>query len=294
MELITTHDQNKAMWTVMSGGRTLLEYVYGEEDDPNPSFRVARTAAGHDIALYRPWDHPWHTGLFFSWKYLNGLNFWESMYHGKRNVAVTREFTVEASGRTGFKQHIDYATYAGDILLHEERRVTIESLDNNGYVIHWEGDFSTEGNNVILDRTEVGSETPWGGYAGLSCRLPRTLLGPVITTDQGETTAEDAHNRAFSWCDYTGRIDGFVERTYAGVCVMSHPLNLRHPSPMLTYDYKDMQFLQAAFLQEAPLVLNAGELLRLRYVLYVHDGKLDPQHLANLYSTLFIRDMTKD
>ncbi|WP_276352214.1 PmoA family protein [Cohnella caldifontis] len=287
MELSTAYEQQNAAWRVASGGRTLLEYVYGEAEDPNPSFRRVLTPAGRDIALYRPWDHPWHPGLFFSWKYLNGLNFWESMYDGKRNVAVTRAFEPLADGSVGFRQSLDYVTYEGNALLSEERRVEIEPVESGGYAIRWEASFRPTAGDVVLDRTEVTDKTPWGGYAGLSCRLARNFLGPVITTDQGVFSAEETHNKPFAWCDYAGRVDGFTDRPWAGICIMNDPDNPRHPSPMLTYDYKDMQFLQAAFLQDAPLTLKTGESLRLRYALYVHDGQADRDSLARLYAKLF-------
>lgn len=286
MELFSRHDEEQTIWQVSTGGNTLLEYIYGEREDPNPSFRLVRTIGGHDIALYRPWDHPWHPGMFFSWKYINGLNFWESMHAGQRNVAVTDAFRPFGNEGTGFQQSISYVTHEGDTLLKEERTISIAASEG-GYLIRWQGAFTPEGGDVTLNRTEVNERSPWGGYAGLSCRLGRNYLGPVITTDQGVFTAEDAHGQPFNWCDYAGKLDGYLEKRWAGICLMDDPSNPRHPTRMLTYDYKDMQFLHAAFLHGEPYTLRAGETLRLRYAFFVHDGEALPEDIALIYGDAF-------
>jgi hypothetical protein len=280
----TSYNKLKALWEVNLDGSKVLEYIYGAEEDPNPSFRLVKTTGGQTITLYRPWDHPWHPGLFFSWKYINGLNFWESMYHGKKNTAVTDSFTPIYENGLGFNQELSYVTYEGETLLKEKRVVRIEE-ESGGYLIHWQGSFTPSTDSPIpLDRTEYTEKSPWGGYAGLSCRLGRNFLGPVITTDLGVYTAEDSYGKPFKWCDYTGKLDGYIGETkWAGICLMDHSSNLRHPSHMLTYDYKDMQFLSASFLFEKPFVLNSGETLELNYTLYVHDGEANKESLNKIW-----------
>ena len=35
--------------------------------------------AGNGVSLtnFKPEDHPWHYGFWFSWKYINHVNYWE-------------------------------------------------------------------------------------------------------------------------------------------------------------------------------------------------------------------------
>ncbi|MCM3439324.1 PmoA family protein [Metabacillus halosaccharovorans] len=284
MEFETIYSENEALWKVNMDGSTILEYVYGEVEDPNPSFRLVKTKAGHMITLYRPWDHPWHPGMFFSWKYINGLNFWESMYHGKKNIAVTDSF-IPLEEKVGFQQNLSYITYQGETLLKEKRMIQIET-GYEGYFIHWEGSFTPTNGPITLDRTENTKESPWGGYAGLSCRLNRNFLGPVITTDLGVYEAEDAFSKSFKWCDYSGKLDGFIQEHWAGICMFDHHSNVRHPSPMLTYDYKDMQFLSTGFLFNEPYVLNMGETLQLNYTFYIHDGQVQGENLKKIWEKI--------
>jgi hypothetical protein len=38
---------------------------------------------GPVLTWLRPPDHPWHHGLWFSWKTVNGLNYWEEYENGE-------------------------------------------------------------------------------------------------------------------------------------------------------------------------------------------------------------------
>ncbi|MRH41564.1 hypothetical protein GH741_02615 [Aquibacillus halophilus] len=280
----TKYTEEKAFWEVNLNGSKVLEYVYGENDDINPSFRLVKTTGGNTITLYRPWDHPWHPGMFFSWKYINGMNFWEARYHGQDNKIVTDSFAPVEEDGPGFNQTLSYITHEGQKVLEESREVRLEE-GPGGYLIHWQGTFTPRA-DVTLDRTEYTEQSPWGGYAGLSCRLNRNFLGPVIKTDLGEYTAEEAYSKSFKWCDYSGKLDGFIEEQWAGVSIIDHPTNLRHPSPKLTYDYKDMQLLSASFLFDEPFELKMGDTLTLNYTFYVHDGKVEEKNMNQIWGKI--------
>jgi len=277
-------ERKKSLWTASFDGAPVLEYAYGEADDTNPSFRVVKTLSGADIVMYRPWDHPWHPGLFFSWKYINGMNFWEAKYHGQPHAVNTDAF--ESDGGAGFRQSLSYVTESGETLVREERQVRVEPADG-GYVIRWKAAHrSANGADVTLDRTAITEQSPWGGYAGLSCRLARNYLGPTITTDSGVFAPEDAYAKPFRWCDYAGKLDGLIQPAWAGICLLDFPTNPRHPTHVLTYDYKDMQFMQAALLCNEPYVLKDGEPLELEYALYVHDGQASADTLERVWRSV--------
>src|SRR5690606_19480251 len=56
---------------------TVLWQLNIDPAQDKPYFHPLRTPAGHDLTLERPADHPWHRGLWFSWKTINGINYWE-------------------------------------------------------------------------------------------------------------------------------------------------------------------------------------------------------------------------
>jgi len=44
----------------------------------DPHFEILATPDGRNTVWVGPPDHVWHHGMGFSWKYLNGVNFWET------------------------------------------------------------------------------------------------------------------------------------------------------------------------------------------------------------------------
>ena len=58
------------------GEETIWE-IHLDALEGKPFIAPMRLSDGRDAALLRPKDHVWHLGVWFSWKYLNGVNYWE-------------------------------------------------------------------------------------------------------------------------------------------------------------------------------------------------------------------------
>jgi len=165
-------------------------------------------------------------------------------------------------------------TAAGQPLLAEERLVLVHPPAEGAYAIDWIGRFTPLGSEVVFER-----KVEWGGYAGLSVRLPRSFLRPQIRNALGQTDPAETHQARAAWTDYSGGIDGLERPAWGGVAILDHPQNPRFPTPWLTYHRPDLQFLNAAFLRDEPYVLRPGERLTLAYRVLVHWGVGDPAAL---------------
>ncbi len=253
----------------------VLAYHY-DDGERYPYCHPVNLPGGPPITLYRPFDHVWHLGMYFAWKYINGVNVWEGRdageaYGGTRHVDLDR-ISDEAAG-AGVRHAIDWIDSDGTPLLRDRRAVLVRPADSSSYhVIDWGFEFTPQRDVVRLDR-----KVEWGGYAGLSVRLPRSFLAPrVLNAEDDRDTAETS--RACSrWTDYSGWIDGKENKTWGGVTIIEHPSNPRYPTPWLTYDSRDLQFLNAAFLRDEPYELRRGDTLRLAYRVLVHWGEGDPE-----------------
>ncbi|MBM3853558.1 MAG: hypothetical protein FJ399_10430, partial [Verrucomicrobia bacterium] len=74
----------------VSGGKVVWQFSF--DITKGKAFFHPITAGGAaSLTNYRPADHPWHYALWFSWKYINGVNYWEE----------DRQ-TGRAGGRTGW------------------------------------------------------------------------------------------------------------------------------------------------------------------------------------------------
>ncbi|MEJ7584355.1 MAG: DUF6807 family protein [Acidimicrobiales bacterium] len=133
---------------------------------------------------------------------------------------------------------------------------------------------------VVLDRTPF---TTWGGYGGLSLRGPGDWHDTRLLLADG-TSHDRVTGVPSAWCDLTGTVGAGAT---AGLAVLDHPANRRHPVPFYastraaTYgDEGWSNFLNAAFLFHEPLALAAGEGLRVRHRVVVHDGEWSADRLA--------------
>jgi hypothetical protein len=231
-------------------------------------FHPLATVNGEVLTALHPADHPWHCGLWWSWKYINGLNYWDWDWakgnNGKtegvneltgKAVTTNRDFSAQVV--------LNFSYHPTDMppVLTETRTLSIASPDKNGnYRIDWTSVFIAGAKPVKLDRTPPSKTM--GGYAGLSLRFPKGLKGWRFLTSENAATAAQGNGKKAQWADFSGPA--------AGIAVFDHPENLRHPS--LWYLNEDLPFLSPAVLYKGPLELAPKQELKLRYYVLVHSG----------------------
>ena len=60
----------------MRGTAVVWQFNYKTEEG-KPYFHPITVAGSPALTDFRPADHPWHRALWFSWKYINGVLYWE-------------------------------------------------------------------------------------------------------------------------------------------------------------------------------------------------------------------------
>jgi hypothetical protein len=228
-------------------------------DGPKPFVHPLRTPAGHSLTRLEPPDHPWHRGLWFTFKFVNGENFWEE------NGAHGTQVHVGAD-------RIEWVRPNGDVVLHERRVLTHEPLDDDAYALDWSS-VITAAADAQLDRTPFQG---WGGYGGLTLRGRADWRDTRLMLAGGAETGDRVLGVSARWCDLSGVLDG---GEHAGLAVLDAPSNPRHPVPWYASTrspvYGDdgwSNFLNAALLFDGPLALERGEELCVDYRVIVHDG----------------------
>ena len=266
---------------LMRDEQVIWKFHYGDDQDV-PYFHPLATSTGQVLSWNSPPDHLWHHGLWFSWKYLNEVNYWE---HNRE--------TGKPDGRTGWSNvcvethddwsaeismTLDYRPAAGgEPVMEEQRSIKISSPQSDGsYRIEWSSIFAAPSADVLLDRTPPKGQS-WGGYAGLSIRFAKDLTERQASSSAGPITFGDGnrHRSRASAIDYSGLIDG----QSVGVAFLDHPGNPRHPTPWYLIRSPAMGYINAALLNDEPLTLESGKTLTLRYRLVVHLGRWDAEHL---------------
>ena len=240
-------------------------WTYVRDARKKPHVHPLRTPGGRCLTRVEPEDHPWHRGLWFTIKYVNGDNFWEEAppYGVLRHRDDTTVDWIRPDKET--------------VAIREQRRLTHVELGAGAYAIDLSFELEPQ-TDTVLDRTEF---TTWGGYGGLSFRGAGDWADTRLLLADGSE-----HERVLGtpsrWCD--------LSSPAAGVAFLDAPINPSHPVPWYastraaTYgDEGWSNFLNAAFLWEGPMDLAAGHVLRFDYRVVVHDGIWDAARVERSY-----------
>ena len=72
-----------------------------------PYFHPLRTTDGRLMTWDRPPDHLWHHGLWFSWKFINKINYWELDAKTGRPAGRTSWSNIRIATGRDLKARID-------------------------------------------------------------------------------------------------------------------------------------------------------------------------------------------
>lgn len=278
--------QEDDVLTLAGPAGPLWQFRYGAGLD-TAYFHPLRTVEGRTLSADRPPDHVWHHGLWFSWKFVDGVNYWEVDAKTGRPEGRTSWSNVRVEARDDHSAHITmdvaYRPWPEERpVLTEERTIVVHPPGADGsYAIDWAGAFRAV-RRVVLDRTPIPGEPgaqAWGGYAGLSLRLaPGLALREAVSSDGAITAMTDHRYRGrHAAVDYSGVVDGGA----AGVAILDDPRNPGSPSPWYVIRSAEMSFFSPAVLCYGPMTLGAGERLTLRYRVVVHEGRWDAGRLLS-------------
>ena len=272
--------QTDGSLAMLNHGRVVWQLNFDKKVG-KPYFHPVCLTDGTELTWHRPPDHPWHYGLWFSWKYINGLNYWEEDRETGLSEGRTEIRHVEVKPGDDYSadvaMELSYHPPGAPAVLMEDRRIGVSAPDDQGtYRIDWSSRFTAGDANVLLDRTPIPGEKDgqsWGGYAGLSVRLAKNLSGWQLA-DSEDRKDLAAHGQNARWTDFSGQT---AEGRAAGIAIFDHPDNLRHPSPgFVIMDPKvPFGYFSPALLFNQPYILPARKSLTLRYRVLIHPGRAD-------------------
>src|SRR5690606_30872426 len=270
-------DTNLAL---ISNTSTLWQLNFDKKKD-KPYFHPLRTKKGYDLTLERPIDHPWHRGLWFSWKYINGTNYWEEdpktgLAKGRseiKNIKIKKKPNFSAA----IKLDLIYFDEKGDNLS-EKREINISSpeLQINGYYIIMNHKFTALKDVVLdLEKPAINGGVSWGGYAGLGFRGSNSLQEITFLTSSGWSTKNDTTGYGSNerWMDLSAKAN-LNTNDEVGISILDHNKNAKSPSPWyIWYAAGQNIFFMPSPLFNGPISLKKGETLLLKYKVWIHDGK---------------------
>jgi type 1 glutamine amidotransferase len=239
------------------------------------------------LTCVSPPDHPWHLGLWFSWKFINGINYWEYLTDPNtsstsyRSEGITEITHVEISRHTDFsadiKMKLLYHTVNEPAVMQETRNILISSPDANGsFYIDFENISDPLIDEVTLDRTPIEGEPngqSWGGYAGLSIRFNQDYTSPETITPAGDNNYRKSNWLYMGFNTLTGEKAGvsiIQNRAYTTSSTSWYVMN----NPEIPFFY-----YSPAVLYDSKIYLKKGENLHLKYRVWILPGVIHEQEL---------------
>lgn len=280
---------------LLRSDRVVWRLNYRKEEG-KPYFHPLCLPDGTRLTWNRPPDHAWHHGLWFSWRNINGVNYWSENPKTHRSSGRTEVVDVEVETRDDRSARIDmtirYHPADEPTVLLEHRTLSVSPpAEDGGYHIDWDSTF------VARQKARLGRVPPpheeegksWGGFAGLTLRMAENTLKWRIFDSKGRRDREGFHGKKAPWAVFSVFSDK-TERA-AHIAILGHPSNPRHPTPWFIVNKMKpvngrkvpMGFLNAAFLWGDPLTLEKGERLRLRYRMAVRPGRADKEEVNKLW-----------
>jgi len=266
-----TWRQSASSVALLNHGRMVWEHVH----DKKIGKPYMRFGLLDGTELTRPWpvpkdypksDHTWHRALWWSWKMINGVNYWEGNQTGTEPVEVT--IATQPNGCAQIELTIAYHQPGEPAVVMEKRKVTVSAPDGAGtYFIDWEASFTPTGKDDV--RFDQNS---YGGFAlrmAAECRGDAGRKTPAWAFANSQCQAS-CNTQAARWVSYQGKASNGQA---AGVAVFDHPDNPGHPA--LWQTRPQYPYLNPSLTCKEDYVLPSGKSLRLRYGVLIHAGAAD-------------------
>lgn len=266
------HELGKYLAVHDTNGVERVRYQYQMDGDPSPSApkpfcHPVRDATGNVLTARSPLDHFWHRGIWFAWKYVNGVNYWE-----ERDAVFGRQITLTPPTLSPVANDPNAVQWTSELewrdpqngphqtaRLQETRQITCtfhesEQVLTLDWVCH-----QTAQELVVLDRTPF---TTWGGYGGIVARTTQAVHKQKIVFDDGTDSIRPL-GEPHLWGGMEGQLDTLENGdAWMGLVLMPSPNNRRFPEPFYGGVKPFTNFYGPAPLFHEPLVLADGEVLR--------------------------------
>lgn len=222
------------------------------------------TPAGVQLSRIHPADHIHHLGLWNPWTKATfegrHIDFW-NLREGTATVRFVKYESKSPDGFVALLDHIDLRAPGGEkVVLHERLSVRVIPHSADVYLLD------------LISVQRCATDSPLiveqYRYGGLGLRLDGDLRNPDCLTSEGKSR-KDGNGTAARWFDSFATT---AEGKIVGSLWLSHPRNPVHPETMRIWP--DGYFVNFCPVVNAPLKIEPGRPLTLRYRIAVHDGNM--------------------
>jgi hypothetical protein len=216
------------------------------------------TRMGHP---HDPESHSHHNSVWAAHDSVNGESFWSDRGPGR----VVHQRIVRFEDRDDGASLITINSWIGKgdrVHMRERRGVFVQMLGDRDWLMTLDLQFEAPEQPVTLGATPFGM---------IGVRMAKTIGvndgGGAIRNSEGfvnELGPKGAFRKRARWVDYSGPI---TRNAAEGITLLDHPANPNHPTH---FHVRGDGWMGASLTYEKPIEIEPGQLLRLRYGLYIH------------------------
>jgi len=269
---------------LLNGGKVVWEHRH----DKAPGKPHMKVCLVDGVELTRPWpkpegykgyDHTWHKAMWWSWKFINKVNFWE---HNHKCTFPTKIDVKTAEDHSAkIAMDINYQLPGKEPVVTEKRIISVSAPGPDGrYTIDWTAVFTAGAEDVTFGKN-------W--YGGMALRMAKRTSKWVFRDSEGRQGQKGCSRKRSKWVDFSGDLPGGKK---AGLAVLVHRDNPRQPPPWCVI--QGMPYFNPAFTGAEDYTLPAGKKLTLRYRMLIHPGILTRRQVEAEWKTFFSKPPPKD
>ncbi|QDT32200.1 DUF6807 domain-containing protein [Thalassoglobus polymorphus] len=233
------------------------------------------TRVGHPGAS----NHDHHRSVWFAHHKVLGIDFWSENTDSSIEQKMWFEYRDGDDQCTMAVQLDWHDGHDPQPLLQQELIATLRPLENDEWTLDLQSTFRPLAAELEFEKSNFGF---------LAVRVAKSISAHfgegIITGASGEAGENSLFGKENRWMDYSGPVasrNEAGERVSVdnGVTYLDHPENPNYPAK---WHVREDGWMGASACRDEGLVTTRMQPLKLRYLLYVHDGKVNPQRAEEL------------
>ena len=229
-----------------------------------------------------PPDHIHHRSMWTAHGNVNGEDLWSEGPKAGFIKCVDNPTIILDEDKCILSSVNLWVSNVGIKLMSEYKTVIFWKTLGNIRIIDYEVRFQADYDDVILGDTKEGGIIAFR----VADSMRESIGNGVIMNSEGGVGEPQCWGKRAKWCDYTGKIDGEV----AGITVLDHPSNPRHPTywhvrayGLFAANCLGLSHFEGRKGLDGSMEIDRGGSVKFKYRVLLHKGKLSKDEIDEYY-----------